>query len=185
MRRKKRPALARGFTLTELLMALAIAGTLAMLGAPAMSGVLARSRAASAEASLAGSLRHARSAAVMSERRIVACPSSDGRHCQSGVEWQHGWIIAHDADHDGQPDAGTAIIHAFPALSPGTRIVASAGRKLIAFHPNGSAAGSNVSFTICHARAREGKSVVVSNSGRVRVAAAKPQRLQDCLAGLQ
>jgi len=53
------------------------------------------------------------------------------------------------------------------------------------FHPNGSAAGSNTRFTICHARERTGKAVIVANSGRVRLANADAAHLQTCLAGLQ
>lgn len=176
---------ARGFTLTELMIVVAIAGILVMFGAPAMGGLLARARGASAEASIATSLRQARTAAIMRNRRVVACPSANGLACDDTSDWQHGWIIADDADHDGQPDAGKPVIAAFPAISPGARITSSAGRKLVAFHPNGSAAGSNASFTICNARSGDGESVVVSNMGRVRTAVASPQRLQACLAGLQ
>ncbi|HET7932096.1 MAG TPA: GspH/FimT family pseudopilin [Rhodanobacteraceae bacterium] len=174
-----------GFTLTELLVTLAIAGILAMIGAPAMARLLAHTRGASAEASIAMSLRHARTAAIMHNQRVVACPSANGQACDDSSEWQHGWIIADDADHDGQPDAGTPIIATFPAMSPGSRITTSAGRKRVAFHPNGSAAGSNASFTICNARSGDGEAVVVSNAGRVRESTPSAQRLQDCLAGLQ
>ncbi|HET7560813.1 MAG TPA: GspH/FimT family pseudopilin [Rhodanobacteraceae bacterium] len=176
---------AHGFTLTELLITLAIIGILAMIGAPAMATLLANTRSASAEASIATSLRHARTAAIMHNRRVVACPSADGHACDDTRDWQHGWIIADDADHDGQPDAGTPVIATFPATSPGARITTSAGRKLVAFHPNGSAAGRNASFTICNTRSGSGEEVVVSNAGRVRTATASPRRLQACLAGLQ
>jgi type IV fimbrial biogenesis protein FimT len=176
---------ARGFTLTELMIVVAIAGILVMLGAPSLSGLLARTRGASAEAAIATSLRQARTAAIMHNRRVVACPSTTGRVCDHTSDWQHGWLIADDADHDGQPDAGTPAIAVFPAISPGARITSSAGRKLIAFHPNGSASGSNASFTICNTRSDSGEAVVVSNAGRVRTAMANPQRLQACLAGLQ
>ncbi|MDE2498397.1 MAG: GspH/FimT family pseudopilin, partial [Xanthomonadaceae bacterium] len=93
-----------GFTLTELLVTIAIAGILAMIGAPAMGGLLARTRDASTEAAVANTLRHARSAAIMRNTRVLVCPSRDGRQCNPGDDWQHGWLIALDSDHDGQPD---------------------------------------------------------------------------------
>lgn len=173
-----------GFTLIELMITLAVAATLAMIGAPALGNLLARVRESSAEAKIAGTLRHARTAAVMDNTRIIVCPSNDGRHCRSGLDWQHGWIVAPDADHDGQPDAGRQVIAALPAMAAGNRVITSAGRTHIVFHPNGNSAGSNARFTICHARERDGKSVVVSNSGRVRVADPDPARLQQCLAGI-
>jgi Tfp pilus assembly protein FimT len=70
-------------------------------------------------------------------------------------------------------------------MPTGTRVITSIGRGQLAFHPNGSAGGSNARFTICHASVHGGKAVIVANSGRVRVADAEPERLQQCLAGLQ
>lgn len=173
-----------GFTLVELMMTLAVAAILAMIGAPALGNLLARSREANAEVRIAGTLRHARTAAVMDNTRIIVCPSNDGRHCHSGYDWQHGWIVAPDQNADGQPDTGRQIIAALPAMAAGSRIITSAGRSHIIFHPNGNAAGSNARFTICHARERDGKSVVVSNSGRIRISQPDPARLQQCLAAI-
>lgn len=180
-----RPArTAGGFTLTELLIALAITGILAMIGAPAMGSLLARTRTASAEAAIAGTLRHARSAAVLRNARVLVCPSRDGRQCSAGDDWQHGWIVAKDVDHDGEPDTGVPVITVQPAMPAGTRVITSIGRGHIAFQPSGSAGGSNVRFTICHANAHEGKQVILANSGRVRLASADAAHLQACLAGL-
>ena len=66
---------ARGFTLTELLIALAIAGILAMIGAPAMGGLIARTRDSGIENAIAAGLRGARTAAVMRNARVLVCPS--------------------------------------------------------------------------------------------------------------
>ena len=175
---------AHGFTLTELMIALAIAGILAMIGAPAMGGLLARTENAGIESSIAQGLRSARTTAVMHNARVLVCPSPNGRQCGSGSDWQQGWIIAQDADHDGQPDAGKPILDVQTAMPAGTRVITSAGRRRIDFQPSGSAGGSNVTFTICHAREHGGRAVIVANSGRVRVAHADPAHLQACLAGI-
>ncbi len=174
-----------GFTMTELLVMLAIAGILAMIGVPAMGSLLARTQDANAEASIAGTLRNARTAAVMHNTRILVCPSLDGDRCHRGDAWQQGWIIARDANLDGQPDAGVPLIAVQAAMPPGTAVITSIGRTRIAFHPDGDAAGSNANFTICHAREHEGKSVVVASSGRVRLGTADSQHLQACLALVQ
>lgn len=173
-----------GFTLTELMIVLAIAGILAMLGAPAMGGLLARASDRDAEAAIANVLRQARTAAVMRNTRTLVCPSRDGRHCRAGDDWQHGWIVIADADHDGQPDAGIGVIAVAEAMPHGTRVITSRGRGQIAFQPTGSAGGSNARFTICHARERDGKSIVIANSGRVRLSAPDALRLKACLAGI-
>lgn len=178
------PPRMRGFTLTELLIALAIAGILAMAGAPATGNLLARTRDRGIESALSNGLRHARAAAVMHNARVVVCPSRDAHHCHPDDDWQHGWIIARDADHDGQPDGNAALLATQPPMPPGTRVVTSNGRRQVTFHPNGGAGGSNVSFTICHARARTGRMVVVANSGRVRLAQADATHLAACLVGI-
>ncbi len=174
----------RGFTLTELLITLAIASVLAMIGAPAMGSLLARTRDASTEASIARTLQHARNTAVMHNARVLVCPSGDGQHCEASDNWQHGWIVARDADGDGKPDPDTPIIDVRSAMPVGTRVITSGGRTKLTFHATGSAAGSNVAFTVCHARAQDGKAVILSNTGRVRLAKPEPERLQACLDGL-
>lgn len=182
---RTRHAAMDGFTLTELLIVLAIAAITLMIGAPAMGSLIARSHASGAEASIADSLRHARTTAVMHNTRVLVCPSRDGRRCLKGDDWQYGWIVANDADHDGQPDTGVQALATIGALPAGTRIITSAGRGQLAFQPSGSAGGSNVTFTVCHTRDRNGKSVVVANSGRVRIDSPDAAHLQACLAGFQ
>lgn len=172
----------RGFTLTELLIVLAIAGILAAIGAPAMGNLMSRVHQDSAEAAIADSLRRARTTAVMHNNRVLVCPSRDGRRCNKGDDWQHGWLVADDADHDGQPDSRTQALAVIGAMPGGTRIITSVGRGQLTFQPSGSAGGSNVNFTVCHAHDRSGKSVVVANSGRVRIDKPGTDRLQACLA---
>ena len=174
----------RGFTLIELMMVLAIAGILLVTGMPALGSMLARSHRQSAEAALESSLMHARETAIVRNQRVIVCPSSDGSSCSGGTDWQHGWLIAPDADGDDLPDKNTLPLAVFDAMPVGMRIVASRGRPRIVFHPDGSAGGSNARITVCHAGdTREGRAVIIANSGRVRVSAAQPEQLQECLSG--
>lgn len=170
-----------GFTLVELMLALAIAAVLAAIGAPAMAGLLARTHELAAESQVYDGLNHARQLAVMHNTRVRVCPSNDGHHCGDGHDWQAGWIIVPERRG---ATSSTMPARVFPAMPNGTRIITSAGRRSVEFHPDGRAAGTNLRFTICHARRRDGKSVVVSNTGRVRMAVPEPVQLQACLAGL-
>lgn len=172
----------RGFTLIELLITLAIVGILAALGAPAFGSLLARTRDAGAESAIVTTLRHARSTAVMRNTRILVCPSRDGARCARGSIWHRGWLVATDADHDGQPDAGLPPITVQQALARGMRVVTTSGRPTLAFQPSGSAGGSNVTFTVCHVGRQTGKAIVVANSGRVRMGTTTAENLQRCLA---
>ncbi|HET6913243.1 MAG TPA: GspH/FimT family pseudopilin [Rhodanobacteraceae bacterium] len=173
----------RGLTLIELLITLSIAGILAAIGMPALGSMLARSHRQSAESALEASLMHAREMAIMRNTHMIVCPSSDGAACSGDTNWQHGWLVAADADHDNQPDRGS-FVAVFNAMPGGMRILASRGRPRVVFRPDGSAAGTNAQLTVCHTGdPHAGVAVVVSNSGRVRVGDADPDRLHACLQG--
>lgn len=171
----------RGFTLIDLLMVLGIGGILAMAALPAMGKLLARTRADTSQGALLDALQRARADAVMRNARVLLCPSADGHRCDDATAWQRGWIVALDRDRDGQPDADAPLLIAHAALTAGTRVYSSAGRKRVAFHASGSAAGSNTRFTLCSMATRSGSAVVVSNAGRVRIDAAEPAALAACL----
>jgi type IV fimbrial biogenesis protein FimT len=171
----------RGITLIELLMALAVAGILLAIGAPAFGSLLARSHRQSAEAALQVSLMHARELAITRSEQVVVCPTKDGRNCTTDELWQEGWMIGVDADHDRNPDAVLARFDGMPQLM---HIVSSRGRSRVVFQPDGSAGGSNAQLTICYTGdSKEGRAVIVANSGRVRTAPADTEHLNTCLAG--
>lgn len=174
-----------GITLIELLMALSIAAVLFAIGAPALGSMLAHAHEQSAEGALQASLMHARETAITRNMRVVVCPSIDAKHCTANVDWQSGWIVGIDADGDREPDAQRSALAVFNALPQGLRVMGSRGRTHIVFQPDGSAGGSNAQLTICHHNdTRDARAVIVSNSGRVRIASAESDRLQACLAGL-
>jgi type IV fimbrial biogenesis protein FimT len=171
----------RGITLIELLMTIAIASMLIAMGVPALGSMLARSHQQSAESALQASLMHARELAITRSEQVVVCPTQDGKSCTSDDLWQGGWMIGADLDHDREPDAPLARFDAMPA---NMRIVSSQGRPRVVFQPDGSAGGSNAELTVCHAGdVKEGRAVVVANSGRVRETDAQPDRLRVCLGG--
>ena len=172
----------RGITLIELLMTVAIASVLATMGVPALGSMLAHSHERSAEAALQASLMHARELAITRSEQVVVCPTADGEHCSGEDLWQAGWMIGADADHDREPDS---VLARFDAMPENMRIVSSRGRPRVVFQPDGSAGGSNAQLTVCHGGdVRDGRAVVIANSGRVRVTGADSHRLRACLDGM-
>lgn len=170
----------RGITLIELMMTLAIAGILVAMGVPALGSMLAHTHQQTAGDALQDSLMQARELSVTRGIQVIVCPTADGVRCSDDDLWQRGWMIAADANDDGQPDATVAK---FDPMPPTMRIVSSEGRPLVLFQPDGSAGGSNVQLTLCSATdAREGRAIIVSNSGRIRTAPADASHLQSCLA---
>lgn len=169
---------ARGFTLIEMLVALAIAAVLAAIAVPAMSGAFESVRARSAEAALVGSLARAGSGAALGGRRTVLCPSRDGATCAPGVDWSGGWLVFQDLDADRERDPGEAELARQGALEGRVRLRTTSGRPRIVFQGYGSNAGSNATFTLCDGRGPEyGRALVLNNRGQLRTARATPAAL--------
>ncbi|TAL91094.1 MAG: pilus assembly protein [Rhodanobacter sp.] len=162
-------------------MVLAIIGILTGIALPSLRHMLGRNRLQVAQSDFVAALMHARSTAATSGKRTLFCPSPDGRQCSGDSRWEHGWLLAHDADGDHQPDAGPSYTH---ATYDGLRITSSRGRHDVRFRPDGSASGSNLTLLFCEPGSDgQALSVVVSNPGRVRGAPASAAQAASCLRG--
>jgi type IV fimbrial biogenesis protein FimT len=170
----------RGSTLVEQVVAVAIMGILVGIGTPALAHLFMRSAVQVAEAQLVGALHAARQAAVRANTRSVLCPSVDGRRCSKDIDWRRGWIVGYDRDHDGAPDG--AVLATGAPLPDAVVIRGSGARRTIRFHADGSAPGSNVTLLICQRGRSDGaRRVVLSNTGRVRLADASAKQAAECL----
>ncbi len=167
------------FTLIELLFTVAIAAILSMIAAPSFKRALVHNRVIQTDNQLIGALNYARSQAVTHGVAAILCPSDDGSRCTSSQNWQGGWLVAHDADHDFQPDAAPQRIFAdFPT---DIRVHSSRGRLHVRYQPDGSSPGSNLSLIVCQAGEPDtARSVVVSNAGRIRQGTASPAQAKAC-----
>jgi type IV fimbrial biogenesis protein FimT len=156
-----------GITLIEQIMALAIVAVLVSIAAPSLGGLVSRNRLQSMQMDYIAGLQHAREAAITHGVPVVFCPSSDGVACQATSVWDQGWLIAEDRDADNQPDH--QALYTGTASETQLHVRSSTGRYRVRFHPDGSAAGSNLTFTVClDGRPGQALNVVVSNAGRVR-----------------
>lgn len=159
----------RGFTLIELMLALAVAAVLGSLAAPAMSEFVARQRIDAAAHDIAAHINLARLQAVTHAERVVLCPSVNGAECTGMNRWDAGWIVFRDRDNNGRPDAPDDLLRVGAALK--RLAVDSAGRTRIRYQPDGTAGGSNLTIKLCDPERPEiARAVIVSNPGRPRVA---------------
>ena len=95
----------RGFTLVELLSVLAILAILAGVALPSFSDLTGDTRTRTTRSELATALNSARLAAVSRGVHVVVCPSADGVLCSDDAQWQRGWLVFVDADHDREAGA--------------------------------------------------------------------------------
>ncbi|MGA9333786.1 MAG: GspH/FimT family pseudopilin [Rudaea sp.] len=177
-------SLQRGITLVELIFAIAIAAMLCAVAMPSMSRLLQSSRSCSAHNALVAALNLARSVAVSRQSDVVVCPSIDQSHCENTILWQHGWIVFQDADGDTTRDPDEALISVAQSQT-GMAIASSRGRRHVTYRYDGSATGSNLTFTLCDRRgASEASTIVISNAGRVRDGKASASQAAAACAAL-
>ncbi|WP_254063440.1 GspH/FimT family pseudopilin [Rhodanobacter sp. L36] len=172
----------RGVTLMEQIMVLVIVGILTSVAIPSLGKLMKRHQLQVAQADFITALQSARETAVTTGKYTLFCPSIDNASCTEGNRWESGWLLAHDVDHDNQPDDHNPLYvgHAYKA---NVRISSNGGRRFVHFQPDGSASGTNVTLLFCqYASSEPALSVVVSNSGRIRGAPATPAQAADCAA---
>ncbi|MFT3792100.1 MAG: GspH/FimT family pseudopilin [Rudaea sp.] len=173
-----------GLTLIELIFTLAILAVLTSVSAPALGSLIDGAHSRSARGILLGSLSLARMTSVSTYREVIVCPSADHSSCTGDLWWQHGWIVFEDTNQNNRRDDDEPLIEVV-AAQPGIAIATSTGRKFVRFRPDGSASGTDLTYTICDRRGVDkATAIVVSNPGRVREAPADPARAATACAAL-
>jgi type IV fimbrial biogenesis protein FimT len=155
----------KGYSLIELLVALAVIGVLSIVGIPAYQGLVARNKADAVANSVVAGLQYARAAAIKLGIPVRFCMSDNQKTC--GGTWEAGQIVI---------ASGTAgkVLRVFPALAVGDKLAwdSSLGvDSYVEFSPLGTTTGQKGSFYYCPAgNDKYSKAVIVSFSGRIRVA---------------
>lgn len=174
----------RGFTIIELMFAVAIVAVLCAVSAPSLGNIAASTRARSGNNTLITALNLARNTSIAHQHEIVLCPSKAGQGCEDTTWWQHGWIAFADLNRDGKRSDNEPILTRAQEQE-GIAIATSTARDHVTYRPNGSASGTNLTFTFCDRRgAKYASTVVVSNPGRPRTGAATPAQAAAACAGL-
>lgn len=160
---------ARGFTLIELMVTVAVMAVLLGVGVPSFQRLQQSTRTAAAFHLLTTSLALARMAAVKQHAPVSVCPSSDGRYCRGDTTWEEGWIVFADPARAKQPASEDAVLQRFDRVGPGLALRSTTGRTLVRFQPSGMALGSNLSIRLCSTKDDSHLgSVIVNNAGRPR-----------------
>lgn len=163
------PIRARGLTLIELAIAMAVVALVLGLAIPPLQELLARQALGVGGMAWRDAHALARSHAIMQRVPTAICPSHDHQTCAGTRTWQQGWILFEDRDRNRARSPNERLLRVFNTL-PNLDMRSTAGRQVLTYHPNGRADGSNLTMAICHARlARiEGRRLIMSNSGRFR-----------------
>lgn len=164
----------RGFTLTEVLVAMAILALLLSCAIPAFGAWLAEIRLRNAAYALADAIALARSEAIKHGGRATLCKSSDRKQCTALGGWESGWLLFLDENHNAAREADEPLVRIEPASQNG--ITARANQPLanyVSFTALGharlvSGALQMGTFVVCRPGSRA-YNVVLANTGRVRI----------------
>lgn len=152
-----------GFTLAELLVALAIAALLALLGAPGFGTYLRDLRQGATLNALAHGVHAARAMGGAAGQPVRLCGSPDGRGCSAGGDWSAG-ILVHALG------AGPTLRPRFTPLFPGRGgLTVRSNREVIEFRPLEHFA-TPATVTVCDDRGSvAARALIVSRTGRARL----------------
>ena len=165
----------RGFTLVELMIALALVAILSTLAAPSFNLLIQRSRVNAHFQQLFSSLLLARTEATKRGVRVSLCHSAAPEAATpvcggAGSNWATGWLVFVDNTQDALNVAGTldgsdVVLRVSPPLRGATIIPAPAAfTNSIGFIPTGRASNAG-SFRVCLGQSR--RQVNISTTGRV------------------
>jgi type IV fimbrial biogenesis protein FimT len=139
------PRQSRGFTLIELMVALAVMALLMMVAVPSFQSTIASSRVTSVTNELVGTLAAARTEAIRRGVRVTVCASADGASCATSGDWSQGWVMFTDMNRNASIDPATPpntvddmVLAASPATPTGISVRGNANATLfVSYAPDG------------------------------------------------
>ena len=162
-----------GFTLIELMIAIALVAVLLATAVPALDDFTNNSRQTGAINDFVSAMHLARNTAITTNSRVTMCPSAAGANCEL-TGWDSGWIVFGDANSNGNVDVGENVVTASDGIE-GLSIQSGEFPQFLMYRPNGRAmtiavTGNSGEFAVCDNRGAEhAKVILVELSGRPRL----------------
>jgi type IV fimbrial biogenesis protein FimT len=125
-----------GFTVTELMVVVAIVAILLSLGVPSFRYITNAYRMSAEVNGLLGDLQYARAEAIREGQPVTACVSNNGTACTGGGNWARGWIVFSDPNGNQTVDAGEAVLRRQAVFTGTTPDTFNAGGGLTAITYN-------------------------------------------------
>ena len=165
---------ARGYSLLELMMTIALAALILTLGLPSFAKLGARQKQAVEINALFHAVHLARKESVMRKKVVSICPSFDGLRCTPGPDWSGGFLMFQNTDRDEPPQVDDAepVLYRHQA---GETVDIVGNRRGFTLRATVKRA-TNGTIVVCDRAGRiPPKALVISYTGRPRVALKTPR----------
>jgi type IV fimbrial biogenesis protein FimT len=136
-------SIVRGFTLIELMVAVAVLAIALGIAAPSLNGIRASGQLSAASSEISTAVQMARQEAIKRGRRVGLCASSTGTSCGGSADWSTGWLIFEDRDANGTWSGGDIAIQSGRVGSDLSLLPSSNVGSVISFRHDGRARASN------------------------------------------
>ncbi|MFO1474180.1 MAG: GspH/FimT family pseudopilin [Lysobacterales bacterium] len=142
-----------GFTLIEATLAMAVAAISLGVAIPSLTGAVSAAHAGTAKAAMVETFAKALTHSTATGVEVVLCLAASGSDaCLDSTDWSDGWIAFADLDGNRSRGPNETLLLRRAAFAHGVHLRSTSGRKRLVFQPQGGAAGSNVTFTLCDSR---------------------------------
>lgn len=156
-----------GFTLLELLVAIAVLAILLGVGVPGFFEIINNNRVTTQTNELVSALNYARSEAVKRGDPVSVCSSADGSTCAASTDWSNGWIVFTDsAGVVGALNPPTdELLQVWPATGG---LALNAGRDFVRYASTGMST-TTTAFTLHKAgcAGQKARNISIATTGRV------------------
>ncbi len=159
----------KGFTILELMAAIAVLSVLLAVGVPSFIQIIRNNRITAQANDLISALNVARSESVKRGIPVSVCSSTNGAACAADTIWDTGWILFTDAAGTaGQVDGGDVLLQVWPAVAGGLQLDSS--REFIQYTSTGMTNPvATASFDLFKpdSPADSARCIAISTTGRV------------------
>ncbi len=159
-----------GFTLVELMVALAVAAVLLGLAVPSFRETVISNRLTSTVNEFMAALTYARSEAIKRGQRVWLCKTEDGATCkEGGNQWETGWLVFLDKNGDEEWTAGDEVLKVWPALPQGFTLRPNNNFDNYLYYTAHGEANNLGTFAVCYNNQTIGAKAIVITRLRPRL----------------
>jgi type IV fimbrial biogenesis protein FimT len=155
-----------GFTMTEFVTTVAIAGILMGIAVPSIGRFIESSTLVTVTNDLIADINVARGEAIKRGFRTVVCESSNGTTCSTTGDWRVGWMVFVDSTENSAFDIGSNEVRVRYHDPVSLNHAVTGGANFLTFDRMGLLLGALTSYRVCNTKIDSFRQISISTTGR-------------------